>query len=713
MKKSFADQESLAQYLSSLDILQEAVLLIDKKGIVHGSSSNVLEDLGYESKNELPGTLFEINPSLHLKKWNRLWQLMQEEGQQVMDTEHITREGIIFPVKLQTKLIQKNGEQIAYCRIINARETRVHKQLLKLTNKMTGTGGWQYDILNDKITITESLYDLLRIDRPNKQPDKTWVLDQLNKLLSRETIQSLTTKFNAAVNSGSETKLEIPVKNPGHPNTILYSRIIPVTYENNTLQLFGTVHDLSNLSHETTEMALARHTLHHLQEMIYWLDPHGSIIFANQSFRNRMNIDKNKLEHYRISQFMPGFDENDLINEWEKLKQDKLINKEGLLKAPNQSPFPVEISISLFEYENKEYSCTVLRDISMRKKMEANREVQWQEIQQLKEKLEGENALLREEIELQYEHDEIVSESEEYKKILHFAEQVAPTETTVLITGETGTGKELIANTIHRLSHRSSSPLIKVNCAALPSSLIESELFGHEKGAFTGATQLKKGRFERADKGTLFLDEIGDLPMSLQAKLLRVLQDGKFERVGGTRSLNVDVRVITATNRNLEKLVNQGKYRKDLYYRLNVYPIHNIPLRNRTEDIPALVRHFVDKYSKKMGKSIEKIPQTSLEKLMQYHFPGNIRELENIIERALVLTRGKTLQLEPVLQTGMQMQISSPKRRFKTLDEIQKEHILKALEQCRWKVSGKGGAAELLQINPKTLWSRMKKLNIQ
>ena len=278
-----------------------------------------------------------------------------------------------------------------------------------------------------------------------------------------------------------------------------------------------------------------------------------------------------------------------------------------------------------------------------------------------------------------------------------------------MILGETGTGKELLARSVHQLSERASKSMIKINCGALPSNLIESELFGHEKGAFTNAIQTKKGRFELAHKGTIFLDEIGELPLDLQTKLLRVLQEGEFERVGGTETIQVNVRIIAATNRDLEKKVQEGTFREDLFYRLNVFPIINIPLRERKEDITPLVRFFVDKYSKKMGKTILEIPETALKRLQSYDFPGNVRELENIIERSIILSNNsrlvidKALFRQEVVLDGQQL----------TLDEVQRRHILKTLVQTKGRISGQSGAAALLEINPRTLTSRMAKLGIQ
>jgi transcriptional regulator with GAF, ATPase, and Fis domain len=297
---------------------------------------------------------------------------------------------------------------------------------------------------------------------------------------------------------------------------------------------------------------------------------------------------------------------------------------------------------------------------------------------------------------------------------LHQVEQVAATEATVLIIGETGTGKELLARSIHALSKRKDEPMIKVNCAALPANLIESELFGHEKGAFTNAYQRKKGRFELADGGTIFLDEVGELPLELQSKFLRVLQEGEFERVGGTATLSADVRVVAATNRNLVDLVNEGAFREDLYYRLNVFPIQNLPLRERREDIPLLVRHFVKKFAAKQGKEIEHISQSDLDELMRYEFPGNIRELENMIERAVIISKGKSLSLSDAYHKSSNQNIDKNRHSqvFKPFEEMQRDYIIEALRRCNWRISGPKGAATLLELNSRTLASKMRKLGI-
>ncbi|MBT4287401.1 MAG: sigma 54-interacting transcriptional regulator [Deltaproteobacteria bacterium] len=331
------------------------------------------------------------------------------------------------------------------------------------------------------------------------------------------------------------------------------------------------------------------------------------------------------------------------------------------------------------------------------------------QLQLLPEQLKEENIYLQEEIKQSHNFGEIISKNRKYLKILKTVEKVAVSKTTVLILGETGTGKELIARLVHQLSDRKNQTLVKVNCATLPANLIESELFGHEKGAFTGAVSSKKGRFELADKGTIFLDEIGDLPLDLQAKLLRVLQDNEFEKIGGTKTLKVDVRVLAATNKNLESQCEEGRFRPDLFYRLNVFPIESMPLRKRNDDIPILLRHFIKIFNKKTGKKIESVPKNILDILQSYHWPGNIRELENIIERAVILSTGNQLELGDWLSKNKQ---GSGKASILTLDDLQKEHIIHVLNLTNGKVGGKSGAANLLGLSRTTLQSRMKKLGV-
>ena len=346
-------------------------------------------------------------------------------------------------------------------------------------------------------------------------------------------------------------------------------------------------------------------------------------------------------------------------------------------------------------------------DISDRKRLEEQLQARLREIEELKKQLEQENISLREEIRLLSPHSDVVAKSAAMRQVLAMVEQVAPTDSTVLITGETGTGKEVVAREIHKLSNRKARPLVTVNCASLPPTLIESELFGREKGAFTGAMSRMVGRFEIAHGSTLFLDEIGDLPLELQTKLLRVLEEGRFERLGSTKPIQVDVRVIAASNRDLEQEIQAGKFRKDLYYRLSVFPITIPPLRERTDDIPLLVWNFIRQFEKRMGKRIESVPKRSLVALQRHPWPGNARELRNVIEHAMIVSPGKTLVVNP--PTPVAAKRSSEKQ---SLQEVERQHILRVLEETGWRVAGKNGAAKILGLKPTTLEARMKKLGI-
>jgi transcriptional regulator with GAF, ATPase, and Fis domain len=328
------------------------------------------------------------------------------------------------------------------------------------------------------------------------------------------------------------------------------------------------------------------------------------------------------------------------------------------------------------------------------------------EVKSLKDRLEQENAYLRHVAQEKLPQG-LSSHSPRFQAVFEEIGQVAPTNTAVLLLGETGSGKEVLAQAIHDASARKDRPMVKVNCAALPATLIESELFGREKGAFTGAIARQAGRFEIADGSTIFLDEIGELPLELQPKLLRVLQEGEFERLGGSRTIKVDVRVIAATNRNLAQAVSEGRFREDLFYRLDVFPIGLPPLRERPEDIPLLSWTFVKEFSNSMGKPIEKIASDSMNALMAYSWPGNIRELRNVIERAMILAHGPVLQIK-LGHRPLQVDKSTDV----TLDQAERAHIIRTLERCGWRIRGAKGAAEQLDIKPTTLESRMKKLGI-
>jgi formate hydrogenlyase transcriptional activator len=335
----------------------------------------------------------------------------------------------------------------------------------------------------------------------------------------------------------------------------------------------------------------------------------------------------------------------------------------------------------------------------------------YREIETLKNKLEEEKLYLEEEIRTEYNFEEIIGNSPALKRVLQDVETVAATDSTVLIYGETGTGKELIAHAIHNLSQRRERTLVKVNCAAIPTGLLESEFFGHEKGAFTGAIDRRIGRFELANQGTIFLDEVEDIPLELQSKLLRVLQEQEFERLGSSRTLRVSVRVVAATNSDLAELVAEKKFRSDLYYRLNVFPINVPPLRERPEDIPMLVHFFAQKFAQQMKRRIESVPKETMAALTSYHWPGNIRELQNLVERGVILSRGSSLEI-PLAELKHSNKVSNHSNGSATLEAVEREHILRVLGELNWVIGGPNGAASRLGVNRTTLNHRLQKLGI-
>jgi formate hydrogenlyase transcriptional activator len=379
------------------------------------------------------------------------------------------------------------------------------------------------------------------------------------------------------------------------------------------------------------------------------------------------------------------------------------------------------------KYRYSEADAELLQEVANQVALAIANMKSYEEIAALKARLEKENVYLQEEIRTEHNFEEIVGNSPALLELLRRVDQVAATDSSVLIYGETGTGKELIARAIHNRSMRKSRPLVKVNCSAISAGLVESELFGHVKGAFTGAFERRIGRFELADGGTIFLDEVGELPLETQVKLLRVLQEREFEPVGSNRSVRVDVRIIAATNRNLQESISAGSFRSDLYYRLNVFPLEVPPLRERHSDITQLAMFFLSRYSRNLGKRMEGISVSATERLKNYSWPGNVRELQNVIERALILGQGPILELEPGLisvspSDGLRDSArevveaappSGPSSALKTLEEVERAHISAVLQQTRGVVEGANGAAKTLGMHPNTLRHRMEKLGIK
>ncbi len=437
-----------------------------------------------------------------------------------------------------------------------------------------------------------------------------------------------------------------------------------------------------------------------------------------------LNYRKDGTQFWNLLSISPIRDESGCVTHHIGVQQDVTARRRAEAEL-REAHDELELRVEERTRELTSSNASLREEVAARRRAEEALQAALSEVEHLKNQLQVDNVYLREEILSEHNFGEIIGSSGSLREVLHKTRQVAATDTTALIVGETGTGKELIARAIHNGSLRKHRPMVKVNCATLPANLIESELFGHEKGAFTGAVSGRVGRFEIADGSTIFLDEIGELPLDLQAKLLRVLQEGEFERLGSSRTLKVDVRVIAATNRDLEAAVRGGTFRADLFYRLYVFPVNVPPLRERKEDIPLLVSAFVRKESQRLGKNIETVSREAMEALQSYSWPGNIRELQSVIERAAIITQGPKLQLaddlgriagpEPRSETTISAPLPSVNSdgHLLTMEEVERRHVLNVLEKTRWRIHGKGGAAEVLGLNPNTLRSRLQKLGIQ
>lgn len=444
---------------------------------------------------------------------------------------------------------------------------------------------------------------------------------------------------------------------------------------------------------------------------ILWHDLYGNFFRVNAEAARLLGYSQEELVTKQVFDIDVIYNLKKMEELWDKIYKNGVHHFESIQKRKDGSLYPAELMTVIFTFEEKEYACTFFSDISARKEKDEKLCNVLNELEEAKRQLTRENIYLKEEIGQTYNSHEIIGDSKVLKELLERVGQVAKTKATVLILGETGTGKELIARIIHEMSGRQSRSLVKVNCAALPATLIESELFGHEKGAYTGATSAKAGKFELADKGTIFLDEIGEMPLELQAKLLRVLQEGEFERLGSEQTTRVDVRVIAATNRNLEMLINNGEFREDLYYRLKVFPVICPPLRKRKEDIPKLTHYFIKKYAGEIGRKIESVPEEEIQKLINYHWPGNLREFQNLIESSVITSVDGVFRLEHYMNP-FGKQSAAPPETLGTLEDFERSHIMRVLEACDWKVSGEKGAAQVLGMNAQTLFSKMKKMGI-
>jgi PAS domain S-box-containing protein len=456
--------------------------------------------------------------------------------------------------------------------------------------------------------------------------------------------------------------------------------------------------------------------LESIPDAVITVDQDGSIVHANELAERLFGYEQGTLIGLKIETLLPEtfrkqhtrfvgqFFAEPVARPMGRGRELSAIRRDG-------KEFPAEIAIG--PIEGGDFTVAVIRDITAIVTTRNELAGTLKMVRKLQDRIQRESRYLQTEIKSSHDFEEIIGNSVAIRTTLEKIDQVAPTDATVLLLGETGTGKELLARAVHARSKRKSRPLIKVDCTTLPPGLIDSELFGHVKGAFTGAHESRQGRFELADGGTIFLDEIGELPLELQMKLLRVIQEGEFQRLGGKREQHVDVRVIAATNRDLHQEMREGRFRSDLYYRLSTFPIEIPPLRDRREDIPLLTSFFVSHRSKALGKDIASIPKATVNALMAYDWPGNVRELQNVCEHAIIVSPGNKFVL-PARFAGTE----SPRRHArgstaKDLKSIEREHILEVLAESGWKIKGEGNAADRLGLKPSTLRSRMKKLGIE
>jgi len=513
------------------------------------------------------------------------------------------------------------------------------------------------------------------------------------------------------------TLIDIGLADPPYLGSFLFLPLCLVMSHS----LAGDVVKSSRLAVEIkTAESRWRNLLENVNLMVLGVDHHKNIFFVNPYFLQTTGYIESEVTNHPFVEIIQEKDRNPIIERLETIFEgNDSILPERRLPINTKSGEQREIlwsSVLLADNGNSPAGIlSIGKDITDQEKAKIDRNKAIQELESLKVKVEEENISLKELIETDHEFKEIVGESDELRYVLSKIQQVIQTDATVLILGETGTGKELVARAIHRESDRVDKSFIRVNCAAIPAELVESELFGHELGAFTNAINLRKGKFELAQGGTIFLDEISEMPLSAQAKLLNVLQERELERVGGSNTISVDVRVISATNRDLEIEIAEGRFRADLYYRLNVYPITVPPLRDRKEDIPLLVKHFIAVFNKSFGKNIEDVPYLVMEILTKYDWPGNIRELRNILERAVITCTKQSLHLPDALKPTQEIGQTNPtpKADILPLAEVERQHIRRALQKTDWQISGSKGAANILQMNPSTLRSRIKKLRLK
>ncbi|WP_299670285.1 sigma 54-interacting transcriptional regulator [uncultured Polaribacter sp.] len=684
-----------------VDALPYEVLWANEEGSIFYGNKKLCERLQYRKSELTQLTIFDINSTVTPESWQQHWDTLKENKTENFKAVHRDKSGKFYEVEVFAQFFSNNGKEMV-CSIMNdISSSSFYKNLVDNVESIAKVGGWKLNLQDGSIIVTKEAFKIFDTDEkedfhPGKVVHFFKDTEKFKKSISA-TIREAT-PFDGIF----ETK-EIPSR---------YIRAIvkPVLKGDKIFKVIGVYQDVTEQVKKKSRLNFFKDVIDNAQDLIYVYNEEGALLEYSNSVSKTLGFSKKELDHFSIFDLDAGITQDWWQSHFKEMKEKGSLRMEWLVTRKDGTKFPADIVANHIKYEGEDINCAVVRDITNRKEHDLKLLEALEEIKCLKDRYEIENEYLQEEISIKLNADNIITNSTDYLKVLEQVQQVALTTTTVLITGESGTGKELLARAVHNNSLRKDRPLIKINSATLPKELIESELFGHKKGAFTGAVSDKVGKFSLADGGTIFLDEIGEMPLNLQPKLLRVLQEGEFDEVGGTKTKKVDVRIVAATNRNLDEMVKEGTFREDLYYRLNVFPINSLPLRDRKEDIPFLAQYFLEKYSTKAGKSFKRLSKKTITLLMAYDFPGNIRELENLIERAVIIENGTTLFPGSWLPTEPKTIKTADVLTFK---EVQRQHIIDVLKRSNGKVSGLNGAAGILDMNAKTLFAKMKKLGIR
>ncbi|MEP7164359.1 MAG: sigma 54-interacting transcriptional regulator [Ferruginibacter sp.] len=735
-------------YNSTVKNLQDQVFWLDDKGKFIRVNDAVSKISGYCVDELMQMTVFELNPSLTKKEWEKGWRETKKHGQQIIETEHRTKQGQSYPVEVTNNFMTHNAVEYFCSSVRDIRKRKMEEELLRTISEATSAlvGQDFFEALTEYVTVSLGVKTCIITEctDADKTRVRTLAFTKDSKLQENIEYDIEGTPCKLVMEGkGSDIFISSGVDKT-YPKEAGYDSYVAVPiYSSSNNDVIGHIAALDDhpMTNEMNQTSILKIFAARAGAEIDRIKAEEKLKIANADLKVLLKESEERFrdlfEEAPIAYVHEGLDSKFIKANRAALsilgvRPDEVPTTYGKTMAPDtpdaqrrmKEAFEsvgrgTDTSGVVLELRRKDngqpiwiqwwsnpdvggqFTRTMFIDITDKVLME-----------QEQARLQAQNQYLQEEIKYNNNFEEIVSKSKNFHKVLQQIEQVASTNATVLIMGESGTGKELIARAVHNISNRSKRPLVKVNCATLPANLIESELFGHEKGAFTGAMERKIGRFELADGGTIFLDEIGELPVELQAKLLRVLQEGEFERLGNPRTMKVNVRVIAATNRNLEQAIEKKEFREDLYYRLNVFPITCPPLRERKEDIPLLVKHFLQKHEPRVGKKISNVSPKVMDILNTYDWPGNIRELENLIERAMILCPANTLQ-EGTWLPVTKFTTLNGKANLQKLDDVEKDHIMEILKQTNWKVSGEKGAAKILGLNATTLEARMKKLGIK